>query len=69
MARGAAFGIPRYEAKKVNWRNAMLNLKGVLERHGIPFPTIREVEISGQEARHVDVTETIRLLTLSARLV
>ena len=59
VARGAAFGIPRYEAKKVNWRNAMLNLKGVLDRYGIPFPAIPEVGISGEEIRHVDMTEII----------
>ena len=59
MARGAGFGIPTYEAKKENWRNAMLNLKGVLDRYGIPFPAIPEVGIEGQEVTEVDMDSII----------
>jgi len=59
VARAAGFGIPRYDVKKENWRNAMLNLKAVLDRYGIPFPAIPEVGISGEEIRQVDMTEII----------
>ena len=59
VARGAGFGIPTYEAKKENWRNAMLNLKGVLDRYGIPFPAIPEVGIEGQEVTEVDMDSII----------
>ncbi|MDD3434118.1 MAG: hypothetical protein PHW05_10065, partial [Tepidiphilus sp.] len=59
VARGAGFGIPTYEAKKENWRNAMLNLKGVLDRYGIPFPAIPEVGIDGQEVTEVDMDSII----------
>jgi hypothetical protein len=38
-----------YEAKLENWKSAMLNLKGVLDRYNIPFPAIPEVGITGQE--------------------
>lgn len=31
IARNAGFGVPSYEAKKENWRNAMLNLSGALK--------------------------------------
>ena len=41
--REAGFFIPTYEAKKQNWRNAILNLKGVLDKYDIPFPAIPEV--------------------------
>jgi len=59
VARGAGFGIPTYEAKKENWRNAMLNLKGVLARYDIPFPAIPEVGIDGQEVTEVDMDSII----------
>jgi hypothetical protein len=59
IARGAGFHIPEVEAKKTNWRNAMLNLKGVLDRYQIPFPAIPEVGITGQEIREVDMDEII----------
>jgi hypothetical protein len=56
---GAGFGIPSYEAKKENWKNAMINLKGVLDRYNIPFPAIPEVGISGQEVSDVDLDDII----------
>jgi hypothetical protein len=43
IARGAGFCIPTYEEKKENWKSAMLNLKGVLDKYNIPFPAIPEV--------------------------
>ncbi|MEJ6001853.1 hypothetical protein [Paucibacter soli] len=59
VARNAGFYIPEYEAKRDNWRNAMLNLKGVLDKYGIPFPAIPEVGISGEEVRDVDMKDII----------
>jgi rubrerythrin len=59
IARGAGFGVPSYEAKLENWRNAMLNLKGVLDRYDIPFPAIPEVGITGQEVSDIDMSEII----------
>lgn len=59
VARGAAFGIPTYDAKLENWRNAMLNLKGVLDRYGIAFPAIPEVGITGREIRDVEMEDII----------
>lgn len=59
VARDAGFMIPEYEAKKENWRKAMLNLKGVLDRYGIAFPAIPEVGITGQEILDVDMNEII----------
>ena len=59
VARNAGFYVPEYEAKKENWKNAMLNLKGVLDKYGIPFPAIPEVGISGEEIREVDMVDII----------
>jgi hypothetical protein len=59
VARNAGFFIPDYESKKENWKNAMLNLKGVLDKYDIPFPAIPEVGISGQEVSDVDMKDII----------
>lgn len=59
VARTAGFGIPTYDEKKENWRNAILNLKGVLDKFDIPFPAIPEVGITGEEVRDVDFDDII----------
>lgn len=59
VARDAGFFIPAYEAKRENWRNAILNLKGVLDRFGIPFPAIPEVDITGEEISDVEMQDII----------
>jgi hypothetical protein len=59
ISRSAGFFIPTYEAKKENWRNAILNLKGVLDKFDIPFPAIPEVGITGQEILDVDMDDII----------
>lgn len=59
IARDAGFHIPDYEMKKENWRKAMLNLKGVLDKYDIPFPAIPEVGITGQEILQVEMDEII----------
>ncbi len=59
VAREAGFFIPEYEAKKENWRQAILNLKGVLDRYDIPFPAIPEVGIDGHEVTDVDMDAII----------
>jgi hypothetical protein len=59
VARGAGFHVPEYETKKENWRKAILNLKGVLDRYDIPFPAIPEVGIDGHEVSDVDLDDII----------
>ncbi len=59
VAREAGFHIPELEAKKENWRSAILNLKGVLDRYDVPFPAIPEVGISGEEVLDIDLDEII----------
>jgi len=55
IARDAGFGIPSHEAKKENWREAMLNLKAVLDKYDTPFPAIPEVDITGEEVTQADL--------------
>jgi hypothetical protein len=45
--------------KLENWRNAMINLKSVLDRYNIPFPAIPEVGITGQEVSDIDMEDII----------
>ena len=59
IARQAGFGIPTYEAKLQNWKNAMLNLKAVLDRYHIAFPAIPEVGITGEEVSQVAMEDII----------
>ena len=59
VARLAGFFIPNRETKRENWREAILNLKGVLDRYDIPFPAIPEVGIDGREIRSVDMDDII----------
>ncbi len=59
VCRGAGFFIPTYEEKLENWKKAMLNMKGVLDRYDIPFPAIPEVGISGQEVSDADLGDII----------
>jgi hypothetical protein len=59
VARSAGFHIPDYDTKKENWKNAMLNLKGVLDKFNIPFPAIPEVGITGEEVLDVDMEDII----------
>lgn len=55
VAREAGFGIPTYDEKKENWRQAILNLKAVMDKYDIPFPAIPEVGITGEEVSMEDI--------------
>ena len=59
VARQAGFFIPEYDGKLENWKQAMLNLKGVLDKYDIPFPAIPEVGITGEEINDVDMADII----------
>ena len=59
IARGAGFAVPEYEAKKENWRKAILNMKSVLDRYDIPFPAIPEIGITGEEVSDVDMESIV----------
>ncbi len=59
VCRDAGFDIPSLEEKEENWRQAILNLKSVLDRYDVPFPAIPEVGISGEEVLDVDLDDII----------
>jgi hypothetical protein len=59
VARSAGFGVATYDEKRENWRKAMLNVKSVVERYGIPFPAIPEVGITGEEVGDVSEQDII----------
>jgi hypothetical protein len=59
IARDAGFHIPDVDAKRDNWRQAILNLKTVLDQYDIPFPAIPEVGITGEEVNDVDLDAII----------
>jgi rubrerythrin len=48
VARDAGLGILSLEARRDNWRAAVLKMKGVLEPHGIAFPAIPEIGVDGE---------------------
>jgi hypothetical protein len=48
VARGAGLGILTLDARRENWRAAILKMKGLLEPHGIVFPALPEVGIDGE---------------------
>lgn len=47
-ARNAGLGILSLEERRENWRTALLRMKGLVEPHGIVFPAIPEVGITGE---------------------
>ena len=59
IAREAGFHIPDYETKKDNWKKAMLNLKGVLDKYDTEFPAIPEVGITGREITDIEMEDII----------
>ena len=59
VCREAGFFIPDIDTKRENWREAILNLKAVLDQYDIPFPAIPEVGIDGQEVTDVEMDDII----------
>lgn len=56
---GVGFGILSYEVKLENWKNVMINLKGVFDCYNILFLVILEVGIIGQEVLEIDMEDII----------
>ena len=52
-ARDAGLGVLTYEEQAENWRVAMARVRAIVERWGIEFPAIPELDIEG-----VDVADT-----------
>jgi hypothetical protein len=46
-ARAAGLGVLSYEAQADNWRTAMARVRAIVQRWGIEFPAIPELDIEG----------------------
>lgn len=49
IARSAGLGILPEKEREAAWRQAMLRVKSIVEKHGIAFPDMPEVGISGEK--------------------
>ncbi len=47
-AQSGGLGILPEQKREAAWRNAMLRVKGIVEKHGIAFPAMPEVGITGE---------------------
>jgi hypothetical protein len=47
-ARAAGLGILTEDERAENWRAAVLQLKGILEPHGVEFPALPEIGVDGK---------------------
>ena len=54
VARAAGLGVATLETKRQVWYDAMLKVKVIAEKHGIEFPAMPEVGISGKEVVDLD---------------
>ncbi|MEE9300756.1 MAG: hypothetical protein V3V17_06475 [Alphaproteobacteria bacterium] len=48
VAREGGLGILRRDERRENWRTAILKMKGLVERYGVEFPEIPEIDIDGK---------------------
>lgn len=54
IARDAGLGVAVFETKREVWYQAMLKVKGIVEKQGIEFPAMPEVGITGKEIVELD---------------
>ena len=54
VARDAGLGVATFETKRDVWYRAMLKVKGIVEKHGVEFPAMPEVGITGKEVVELD---------------
>jgi hypothetical protein len=58
-ARQAGLGVLSYEEQKENWRLAMAKVRAIVERWGIAFPAIPELDLEGVPVDFIDPEEII----------
>jgi rubrerythrin len=59
QARQAGLGVLRYEEQEENWRLAMGRVAKIVERWGIDFPAIPELDVAGVDVGAIDVADII----------
>jgi len=58
-AREAGLGVLSYEEQAENWRVAMAHVRAIVERWGIDFPAIPELDLEGVQVDVVDPEDII----------
>jgi rubrerythrin len=59
IARDAGLGILSYDEQAENWRVAMAKVRAIVERWGIEFPAIPELDIDGVDVSEVSPEDVI----------
>jgi hypothetical protein len=59
IAREAGLGVLTYDEQAANWRLAMARVKHLVDRWGIEFPAIPELDISGVEVGDLQPEEIV----------
>jgi hypothetical protein len=58
-ARDAGLGVLSYEDQADNWRLAIARVRKIVERWGIEFPAIPELDIEGVDVGDIDAEDII----------
>jgi hypothetical protein len=58
-ARDAGLGVLSFEEQAENWRVAMARVRVIVERWGIAFPAIPELDIDGVDVSDIDPEDII----------
>lgn len=59
IARDAGLGVATMGEKQRAWRDAMLKVKAIMEPHGVQFPAMPELDITGQEVTELKEDEAV----------
>ena len=59
LAREAGLGVLSFEEQAENWRVAMARVRAIVERWGIAFPAIPELDIDGVDVSDIDPEDII----------
>ncbi|MHB8669231.1 MAG: hypothetical protein ACYDAD_01520 [Acidimicrobiales bacterium] len=59
IARGAGLGVLSYQEQADNWQLAIARVRKVVERWGIQFPAIPELDIDGVDVGDIDAEDII----------
>jgi hypothetical protein len=59
IAREAGLGVLTYEEQAENWRSALARVRGLVERWGIAFPAIPELDLDGVDIGEIGPEDII----------
>ena len=58
-AREGGLGVLSFDEQAENWRLAMARVRKIVERWGIEFPAIPELDIEGVDVGDIDASDII----------